>query len=59
MHVLCECSITKSLWHSLQKTFNSLLILPPLDPIISIVGRWDIDNPDNVLVNHIVLNIFV
>ena len=55
MYLICECSTTKSLWHSLQKTFNSLLTLPPLDPIISIVGRWDIDNPNNVLVNHIVL----
>ena len=53
MHLFSECSITKSLWHSLQKTFNSLLTLPPLDPIIS--GKWDIDNPYNVLVNHIVL----
>ena len=35
------------------KTFNSLVTLPPLDPVV--VGRWDIDNPNNVLVNHIVL----
>ena len=26
MHLFCECSITISLWHSLQKTFNSLII---------------------------------
>ena len=55
IHLFCECSITKSLWHSLQKTFSSLLTLPALDPLISIVGRRDIDNPNNVLVNHIVL----
>ena len=55
IHLFCECSITKSLWHSLQKTFGSLLTRPALDPLISIVGRWDINNPDNVLVNHIVL----
>ena len=47
--------MTKSLWHSLQKTFGSLLTLPALDPLISIVGRWNINNPDNVLVNQIVL----
>ena len=29
--------------------------IQPSDPIISIVGRWDIDNPNNVLVYHIVL----
>ena len=55
MHLVCECSITKSLWHSFQKTFNSLLTLPPLDPSISIVGKWDTDNANNVLVNHMVL----
>ena len=55
IHLFCECSITKSLWHSLQKTFGSLLTLPVLDPLISIVGRWDINNPNNVLVNHMVL----
>ena len=32
-----------------------MLTLPPLDPLISIVGRWDTDNPNNVLVNHIAL----
>ena len=55
IHLFCECSITKSLWHSLQKTFGSLLTLPALDPLISIVSRWDINNPNNALVNHIVL----
>ena len=49
MHLFCECSITKSLCHSLQKTFNSLLTLLPLDPIISIIGRRDIDNPNNIV----------
>ena len=49
MHLFCECSITKS------KTFSSLLTLPALDPLVSIVGRWNIDNPNNVLVNRIVL----
>ena len=55
MHLFCECLITKSLWHSLQKTFNSLLTLSPLDPIISIVGRCNIDNLNNESVNHIVV----
>ena len=26
-----------------------------LDPSISIVGKWNTDNPNNILVNHIVL----
>ena len=34
---------------------ENILALPLLDPIISIVDRWDIDNLNNVLVNHIVL----
>ena len=55
IHFFCECSIAKSLWHSLQILFSSLLTLPPLDPLISIITRWDIGNPNNVLVNHIVL----
>ena len=40
-------------WHSLQKTFNRSLTLPPLDPIISTVDKWDTNNPNHVLVNHI------
>ena len=55
MHLFCECPIAKFLWNSLQKTLSSLLTLLLLDPFISIVGRGDIDNPNNVLVNHIVL----
>ena len=55
MHLFCKCLITEFVWHSLQKTFSSLLTLSALDPLISIVGKWDIDNPNNILVNHIVL----
>ena len=40
---------------SSENILNSLLTLSPLDPIISIVGRCNIDNLNNDLVNHIVV----
>ena len=55
IHLLCHCHITRQLWCSLSGWLQGVLRLPPLEPVAAMLGRWDLENEANVLLNHLML----
>ena len=51
-HLFCYCRETRRLWQHLQKWFPDYGNLPYLQPQLIILGIWDDDKPDNILINH-------
>ena len=54
-HLFCYCRETRGLWQQLQKWFPDYGNLPRLEPQLTILGIWDDDKPDNILINHMIL----
>ena len=52
---LCYCRETRRLWQQLQKWFPDYRNLPHLEPQLIILGIWNDDRPDNILINHMML----
>ena len=54
-HLFCYCPETRRLWHQLQKWFPDYSNLPHLEPQMIILGIWNDDKPDKILINHMIL----
>ena len=54
-HLFCYCRETRRLWHPLQKWFPDYGNLPHLEPQMIILGIWHDDQPDKILINHMIL----
>ena len=54
-HLFCYCQETRRLWHQLQKWFPDYGNLPHLEPQMIILGIWDGDKPDKILISHMIL----
>ena len=55
IHLLCQCHVTRQLWCSLSGWLQCVLRLPPLEPVTTMLGSWDLENEANVLLNHLML----
>ena len=55
VHLFCHCQKTQQLWELLHSMLHGHITLPDLDPTLAVVGKWCIENNNNLIVNHIVL----
>ena len=54
-HLFFDCDNTKALWSQIQSYFESSIIIPDLDRQSAIVGFLNISDPNNSLLNKILL----
>ena len=54
-HLFSQCYVTRQLWCSLGSWLRGVLSLPPLEPVATMLGSWDLENASNVLLNHLML----
>ena len=54
-HLFCNCTFTQQLWKKLQLWVRGYVILAAFEASIVILGVWNTENENNVLVNHVVL----
>ena len=54
-HLFCYCREMRRLWHQLQKWFPDYDNLPHLEPQIIVLGIWDDNKLDKILINHMIL----
>ena len=52
---LSQCHVTRQLWCSRSGWLQGVLRLPPIEPVAAMMGRWDLENEANVLLNHLML----
>ena len=55
LHLFCQCDKTQLLWETLSNKVAGFLSLPKLEPELAILGKWDLNTNEKVLINHIVL----
>ena len=55
LHLFCQCDKTQVLWEILSNKVAGFLSLPKLEPELAILGKWNLNTKENVLINHIVL----
>ena len=55
VHLFCHCQRTQQLWELFHSMLHGHITLPDLDPTLAVVGKWCIENNNNLIVNHIVL----
>ena len=55
LHLFCKCAKTQDLWNSLANVFGENLDSPQLNPTIVFLGESNVQDNDNVLLNHILL----
>ena len=53
LHLFCQCDKTKVLWETLSNKVAGFLSLPKLEPELAILGKWNLNTKENVLMNHI------
>ena len=54
-HLFCYCIYTQKLWKSLQHWLRASVVLPVLTAEAAIIGKWDTEYNNNLLVNHVTL----
>ena len=52
-HLFCHCQKTHHLWELLRSMLHKHITLADLDPTPAVVGKWCIENNNNLIVNHI------
>ena len=55
LHLFCQCDKTQVLWETLSNKVAGFLSLPKLEPELAILGKWNLNTNEKVLINHIVL----
>ena len=55
LHLFCKCAKTQDLWNSLASVLGENHDLPQLNPTIVFLGESNVQDNDNVLLNHILL----
>ena len=55
LHLFCQSDKTQILWETLSNKVAGFLSLPKLEPELAILGKWNLDTKEKVLINHIVL----
>ena len=55
VHLFCHCQKTQKLRELLRSLLHGHITLPDLDPTLAVVGKWCIENNNNLIINHIVL----
>ena len=55
LHLFCQCDKTQILWETLSNKVAGFLSLPKLEPELAILGKWNLNTNEKVLINHIVL----
>ena len=55
LHLFCKCAKPQDLWNSLASVLVENLDLPQLNPTIVFLGESNVQDNDNVLLNHILL----
>ena len=55
VHLFCQCDKTQLLWETLSYKVVGFLSLPKLEPELAILGKWNLNTNEKVLINHIVL----
>ena len=55
LHLFCQCDKTQILWETLSNKVAGFLSLPKLEPEQAILGKWNLNTNEKVLINHIVL----
>ena len=50
-----QCDKTQLLWEILSNKVADFLSLPMLEPELALLGKWNINKNEKVLINHIVL----
>ena len=55
LHLFCQCDKTQILWETLSNKVNGFLSLPKLELELAILGKWNLNTKEKVLINHIVL----
>ena len=55
VHLFCHCQKTQQLWELPRSMLHGHITLPDLDPTLAVVGKWCIENNNNLVINHIVL----
>ena len=55
LHLFCQCDKTQLLWETLSNKVAGFLSLPKLEPELAVLGKWNLDKNEKVLINHIVL----
>ena len=54
-HLFCYCIYTQKLWKSLQRWLRASVVQPALTAEAAIIGEWDAEHNNNLLVNHVTL----
>ena len=55
LHLFCQCDKTQLLWETLGNKVVGFLSLPKLEPELALLGKWNLNKNEKVLINHIVL----
>ena len=55
VHLFCYCQKTQLLWELLRSVLHGHITLPDPEPTLAVVGKWFIENNNNLIINHIVL----
>ena len=55
LHLFCQCDKTQLLWATLSNKVAGFLLLPKLEPELAILGKWNLNTNEKVLINLIVL----
>ena len=54
-HLFCYCIYTQKLWKSFQHWLRASVVLPALTAEAAIIGKWDAEHSNSLLVNHVTL----
>ena len=55
LHLFCQCDKTQLLWETPSNKVAGFLSLPKLQPELAILGKWNLNTNEKVLIKHIVL----
>ena len=55
LHLFCQCDKTQLLWETLSNKVAGFLLLPKLKPELALLGKWNLNKNEKVLINRIVL----
>ena len=54
-HLFCYCIYTQKLWKLLRRWLGASVVLPALTAEAAIIGKWDAEHSNSLLVNHVTL----
>ena len=55
LHLFWQCDKTQLLWETLSNKVAGFLSLPKLEPELALLGKWNLNKNEKVLIKHIVL----